>query len=79
MVTALSLADGSLLYTTENDYCQRHWAHLASGDAATWLVAGDEFASAASGPHESNAWPGGDTLGRANGGLIRSDFRSCPS
>jgi uncharacterized protein len=61
-------ADGSLLYTTENDYANGI-GRIGVWDAALDYVRVDEFASGGVGPHDIKRLPGGDTLVVANGGI----------
>ena len=61
-------ADGSLLYTTENDYANGI-GRIGVWDVALGYVRVDEFASGGVGPHDIKRLPGGDTLVVANGGI----------
>ncbi|MBB3986551.1 hypothetical protein GGQ68_002894 [Sagittula marina] len=61
-------ADGSLLFTTENDF------ETARGVVGVWDVAGGytrlwEFSSGGVGPHELRLMPDGQTLAIGNGGI----------
>ncbi len=61
-------ADGSLLFTTENDF-DAGQGRIGVWDAAAGYRRIDEFASGGVGPHEILLVPGTETLVVANGGL----------
>ena len=60
--------DGSLLFTSENDYDGNRGV-IAVRDAATNYLQIDEFPSGGVGPHDIGRLPGTDTLVVANGGI----------
>lgn len=60
--------DGSLLYTTENDYEAGHGV-IGIWDATTGYARVGEWESGGIGPHDIKRLPGSDTLVVANGGI----------